>query len=98
MRSNFQAPVRHRQRVVKDRSVGEISHTEVVEPFQRAGVELPFVLVLHAEFAGEHLLSHDVEGSGLVELQPNAFGKKPRHLTSSCDRGFDLRHHAFQVL
>ncbi len=55
MRSNFQATVGYRQRVVKNRRVGEVAHAEIVEPFQRAGMELPFVLVFHADFSGKHV-------------------------------------------
>jgi hypothetical protein len=54
MRSNFQAPVGHRQRVVKNGRVREVAHAEIVQPFQRTELKLPFVLVFHADFPGEH--------------------------------------------
>jgi len=56
MRSNLQAPVGRRQRVVKTVCVGEVAHAEIVEPLQRTKVKLPFVLIFHAEFPGEHAL------------------------------------------
>jgi hypothetical protein len=56
MRSNFQAPVGYRQGIVKDGCVGEVAHAEIVEPLQRTKLKLPFVLIFHAEFPGEHAL------------------------------------------
>lgn len=52
--SDFEVTVSYWQRVVKNRCVGEVSHAEIVEPFQRAGHQLAFVPVFHAKFTCEH--------------------------------------------
>jgi hypothetical protein len=90
IRSNFQQSIGHRQRVVKNGRVGEVAHAEIVDPFQRAGLKLPSVLVFHADFPGEHTLdlSTDIDSPRGVS----------ESLASGGDRWFDSRHDAFQVL
>ena len=56
MQTYFHASVRHWQRVVKNGCVGEVAHAEIVEPFQRTKLYLPFVPVFHAKLSGEHAL------------------------------------------
>lgn len=54
--TNLEISVGHRQGVVKNRSVREVAHAEIVEPLQRTELKLALLLVLHADFAGEHVL------------------------------------------
>jgi hypothetical protein len=100
MRSNFQTPVGHRQRVVKNRCVGEIAHAEIVEPLQRTRVKPSFLLVFHAKFAGEHALDLSTEISSPLSSE-NSAAKIRFHngrLAAGSNRGLDFRHDAFEML
>ena len=66
-------PVGHRQRIVKDRVVGEVAHGKVVDPAQRARMAHPGrVYPLHRELARKHAISlrepHQIGSGSKVEL------------------------------
>src|SRR5271157_5733704 len=53
-RANLHLSIAGGNSVVEDLVVGEIAHTEAVQPLQRAGMPLPGLLVLDSYLAGEH--------------------------------------------
>lgn len=54
MRPNLKQTVHHRQRVVKHGRVREIAHAEIIEPLERAGMDLPIDSIFNAYLAGKH--------------------------------------------
>src|SRR5258708_34206747 len=49
--ADFEASVRDGQGIVENLVVGEVAHREVVDPFDRTGLQIPIPAILHVDFS-----------------------------------------------
>lgn len=100
-RADFDEAVGDREGVVKDRVVGEAAHGEVIEPVDGRGGEGSGVVVLDANFAGEHEDKYRTAGSlsptfaQIGRMWATRLFQRPTVANPECRR-FPLSFHALQ--